>query len=238
MRNGLNRAGAVIAAAVVGAALSLSIATTALAHAEIEVEPARAGATDAVITVFPEAHNHHAGTVSVEVFLPEGIAPTDVTLLDGPEGWEMTTGEQSYTIAGDELDVDVSALHLIQVRQLPDVEEIYFRILVTYRDGQVDRWIELPSEDNPDPSHGAPGAELAPAEPVASPTPPPRATTPSPAAPTPSAEAGTDLAAAGGDAGNTGLLVAVVVIVAALATAAVGLVLHRRRASGLAPEER
>lgn len=236
MRNGLVRANSVIAAAVVGAGLSLSAAATALAHAEIEIEPARAGATDAVITVFPEAHHHNAGTVSVEVFLPEGIVPADVTLLDGPDGWEMTTGEESYTIAGDELDVDVSALHLIQVRQLPDVDEIYFRILVTYSDGQIDRWIELPSEDNPNPSHGAPGAELAPAEPPASPT-PPRAITPSPSAPTPSPEIETDLAAAGDDAGNTGLLIAVAVIVAAVAAAAVGWMLHRRRASGPAPEE-
>ena len=237
MRNGLVRANSVIAAAVVGAGLSLSAAATALAHAEIEIEPARAGATDAVITVFPEAHNHHAGTVSVEVFPPEEIAPADVTLLDGPHGWEMTTGEESYTIAGDELDIDESALHLIQVRQLPDAEEIYFRILVTYSDGQVDRWIELPSEDNPDPSHGAAGAELAPAEPAASPT-PPGATTPSPSVPTPSPEAGTDLAAADDDAGTTALLVAVAVLVAAVAAAAVGWMIHRRRAGGAMPEGR
>ena len=234
MRNGLLRAGSAAIAAVVGAGLSLGVATTALAHAEIDVDPAQAGATDAVVTVFPEAHNHNAGAVSVEVFLPDGIVPEDVTLLDGPDGWEMTAGEESYTIAGDELEIDVSPLHEIRVRQLPDVEEIWFRILTTYSDGQVDRWIELPSEDNPNPSHGAAGAELAPADPVASPT-PPAAPTPTPPAPSPSPESGTDQAAVAEDAGNTGLLIAIALAAAVVAAAGIGWMLHRRRAGTPGP---
>jgi hypothetical protein len=225
-RNRLIRPGAVLAAAALGAGLSMTVATTALAHAEVEVEPARALATDVLVTVFPEAHNHHAGATSVEVFLPEGISPQDVTLLDGPEGWEMTTGPESYTIAGDELEIDVSPLHRIQIRQLPDVAEIWFRILTTYSDGQVDRWIEIPTDDNPNPSNAAAGVTLAAADVAAAPS--PTAEVAPPTAPSPTAEPAEDSAAAGDGGGNTGLLVGIIVL-AVLAVAGAGWAIARRR---------
>lgn len=235
MPNSLIRAGSVVTAAVVGAGLSLSLVTTALAHAEIEVEPARAGATDALITVIPEAHSQNAGVVSVQVFPPEGISPGDVTLVSAPDGWEMTIDDDSYTIAGDELEVDADPRHEIRVRRLPDTSEIYFRMLTTYSDGEVERWIELPSDDNPNPSHGAPGADLAPGDPAADPTSPPPAT-PARSAPASSPDAATDLAAAD-DTGNTALLVAIAVIAAAVAAAGTGWLVNRRRATAATPSE-
>lgn len=213
-----------LAAAAVGAGVSLIIATPALAHAEVEVEPAQAGAIDALVTLIPEAHNHNAGVVSVQVFPPDGIAPSDVTLVDGPDGWEMTADDESYTIAGDELEPDVTPVHTVRVGQLPDAPAIYFRMLVTYGDEQVDRWIEEPSEANPEPANAAPGVELAAAaapSPAAAPatTPPAEATTP---------PAG-DAAGADEDSGNTGLVIALVVIAAIVAVAVAGLVVLRRR---------
>jgi uncharacterized protein YcnI len=217
---------ALAAAAMLGMGACLAVAAPALAHAEVGIEPAQAGAADAIVTVFPEAHNHNAGTVSVQVFLPEGIDPGGITLLDGPPGWELTTDDESYTIAGDELAVDTSALHQVRVNQLPFADVIYFRILVTYSDGQVDRWIEVPSEANPQPDHGAPGVELAAA--AAPPTTPPAATSPPAQTTSPPAEA----APAADDVGNTGLVITLVVIAAAVAAAVAGLVVVRRRAAG------
>lgn len=219
------RPGALAVAAMLGVGAGLALATPALAHAEVDIEPAEAGATDAVVTVFPEAHNHNAGTVRVQVFLPDGINPGEITLLDGPPGWELTTDEESYTIAGAELEIDTSARHQIQVAQLPFEEIVYFQLLVTYSDGQVDRWIEVPSEANPEPDHAAPGVELAAA--ATPPTTPPAATSPPAGATSPPTEQATPA----GGSGNTGLMVTLVVL-AMLGAGVAGLLLARRRSAG------
>lgn len=218
------RAGRLAAAAAAGAVLSLAVTSTALAHAEIEVDPAEAGATDALVVVFPESHNHDAGAVSVQVYPPEGITPQDITLVSGPAGWEMTLDEDSYTLAGEELEIDASPEHEIRVRQLPDEPVIYFRILLNYSDGQVDRYIEIPTEDNPDPPHAAPGAELAQAAP------------PEPAAPTtePAAEPSPEVIAEEADDGgvNTALIITLVVVGLGAAGAGTALLIRRNRAQG------
>jgi hypothetical protein len=220
--------GTLAVAAMLGVGACLAIAAPALAHAEVEIEPAQAGATDVIVTVFPEAHNHNAGAVSVQVFLPEGIDPGGVTLIDGPPGWELTIDEESYTIAGDELEIDTSALHQIRVDQIPfDAEVIYFRILVTYGDGQVDRWIEEPSDANPEPANAAPGVELAAAA-VPPPTTPPAPISPPAATSPPAGEA----APAAEESGSTGLVIALVAIAAVVAAAVAGLLAARQRAAG------
>jgi uncharacterized protein YcnI len=221
--------GALAAAATVGASMSLVMTAPAFAHTDVEIEPAQAGATDALVTVIPEAHNDNAGATSVRVVLPDGIAPGDVTLVDVPAGWEFTAGDDGYTVSGDELDIGTIPRHQVRVAQLPDEPIIYFRILTTYSDGQVDRWIEEPSDANPEPENPAPGVELAAAAPQpdppptsAAPAPPPRATTPAVAAPAPD------------ESGGTGLVVilGIAAVVVALAIATFIAIRRRRAATG------
>jgi uncharacterized protein YcnI len=225
----LIRPGTLAAAAALGLGACLLLAAPASAHAEVEIEPAQAGATDAVITVVPEAHNHHAGAVMVQVFLPEGIAAGEVTLVDGPEGWEVTIDEDSYTISGAELEIDTDPWHQVRVRALPHEPVIYFRILTTYSDGQVDRWIEIPSQANPDPANAAPGVELAAAATPAPASPPqaPAVTTPAPAVTTPAGEASEDR-----DRPGAGLVIAVIAVAVVVAATAAGLAIRRRRPGG------
>src|SRR5690606_36033294 len=80
----------------------------------------------------------------------------------------------------------------VRVAQLPDSTELVFKALVNYSDGGVDRWIEEPSEANPNPENPAAVLRLAPnpnpapetteAGPTTPATTPPAAVMPSPTA--------------------------------------------------------
>lgn len=221
MRTRRGRLVAIVAAAGAGALATLAAGAPALAHAEVEVEPAQAGARDALVTVLPEAHHHNAGAVSVQVFPPEGIAAGEVALVSGPEDWELTTDEDSYTVAGPELAIETSPEHEIRVRQLPNQPVVHFRILTTYSDGEVDRWIEIPTEDDPEPPDAAPTVELAAA---AAPTTPAAAPATTPAEPTTSPAA----AAEDGSSGSAWPLLVIAAIVA-VAMLGGGIYVARRR---------
>jgi uncharacterized protein YcnI len=146
--------------AVVGASIPI-IGRPASAHTEVEVEPARAGATNALVTLTAEAESGTAGVTAIEVFLPAGIAPRDVTLVTAPRGWHLSTASESYRVSGPPLAVGTNARHQVRVRQLPNASRISFKVLQTYRDGRVDRWIEVPSAANPQPANPAPTVALA-----------------------------------------------------------------------------
>jgi hypothetical protein len=132
----------------------------AAAHTEVEVEPAVGGAVNAMVTFSSEAEWDRAGISAVAVTLPAGIAPTDVTLASGPAGWTLTPGPDSYTVTGPPLPTSRDAKHAVSVRQLPNTPTLVFKVLVTYSDGHVDRWIEVPSAANPKPDNPAPVATL------------------------------------------------------------------------------
>ncbi|MEU3986687.1 DUF1775 domain-containing protein [Streptomyces sp. NPDC026672] len=135
-------------AALVGAAAltaALALAGPAFAHAEVEADTPRALATDVTLTFVCEAESASAGFNQVRVVLPEGIAPGDVTLGDAPKGWKLTTASDGYTVAGPALKQGVDAEHSIKVKQLPNARELAFKTVETYSDGEISRWIELPS---------------------------------------------------------------------------------------------
>lgn len=231
-------------AAVVGA---LALAGPAFAHVEVESAGAQALATDAVIAFDAEGESDTAGIEQVRVVLPAGIAPADVTLVEAPKGWTFTPSEDGYQVAGAALAPGKSAAYRVKVRQLPDAKSVAFKSLVTYSDGHVDRWIEIP-QGGAEPAHPAPVLKLAAASPGATPLPAAGSSAPPSAAPSASAPASvpsspaasaptaspSPTAAAGdaSDGGSSGRGAATLAVVGVLVVAVAAVVVWRRRAAG------
>ncbi|MER7480217.1 DUF1775 domain-containing protein [Streptomyces sp. NPDC126510] len=163
----------------------------AYAHTEVEAKGARALAQNVTLDFHAASESSSAGITKLEVVLPKGIIPADITYDQGPKGWKFGTTSRGYTVSGPELAVGEDAEFSVTVRQLPEAEELVFKTLQTYSDGHVDRWIDV--DDSGDDGHGhgnpAPTLELGPAEPGAtpvSPSPTDEATTAAPSSDAPS----------------------------------------------------
>jgi uncharacterized protein YcnI len=220
---------AVIFGAIIG---SLAFAAPAWAHTTVKVEPAAAGAPNALVTVNAAAESDTAGIASLRVVLPAGIAPADVTYVDGPPGWTLQPDAEGYVVSGPAVAVGRDAVHRVRVKQLPSTPTLVFKVLQTYTDGRVDRWIEVPKAGSAEPEFPAPVVTLAAPPggfpPSAAPTSvPPAASasaTPDPIDPT--AVAGPDEAA--DSRGPLPWVILGVVVVVVLAAAG-GLIYARRR---------
>jgi uncharacterized protein YcnI len=209
--------------AVVGV---LAYAAPAWAHTTVKVEPAVAGAPDAVITVNAAAESDTAGITSLKVVLPEGLAPGDVTYVDGPPGWTLRAEADGYVVSGPPVPAGRDAVHRVRAKALPATPTLVFKVLQTYTDGRIDRWIEVPSAGNAEPEFPAPVVTLA-APPGGFPPPsdPQSSAAPAPDPVDPTTAAGPDVAE---DSGSPlPWLILGAVLVAAVATAAV-VVLRRR----------
>ncbi|MFJ1733442.1 DUF1775 domain-containing protein [Streptomyces sp. NPDC088254] len=192
----LHRLGALTAVAL---AVTVATAGPAAAHAEVEAKGARALDQNVALTFSAESESDSAGITKLEVILPRGITPGDITYKEGPDGWKLAPTSRGYTVSGPKLAVGEDAEYIVTVRQLPDAESLVFKTLQTYSDGKVDRWIELDDEESGDGhghGHPAPRLELGAAEPgakVVSPTPAEEPTTassePTAQSPTPTSSA-------------------------------------------------
>ncbi|WP_200307538.1 DUF1775 domain-containing protein [Streptomyces adelaidensis] len=190
----------------VALALTVATAAPAAAHTEVEAEGARALDQNVELTFSAESESASAGITELEVILPKGITPADITYEKGPDGWKFAPTDRGYTVSGEKLPVGEDAEYVVTVRQLPDVKSLVFKTLQSYSDGNVDRWIELAEEEGGDGhghGHPAPSLDLlaaAPGAELVSPTPSPSSepTTAAPSAdpttesPAPSAEAAAD----------------------------------------------
>ncbi|MER5211707.1 DUF1775 domain-containing protein [Streptomyces sp. NPDC002838] len=210
-------------AAAAALTATLALAAPAAAHAEVEADRPQALAENVTLTFVSEAESASAGFSKLRVVLPEGIAPTDVTLDEAPKGWKLTATNDGYTLGGPVLKAGIDAEHKIKVRQLPDAKELAFKTVETYSDGEVSRWIELPTggeeAEQPAPvlklEAAAPGAEPVSPSPTETEraTPSAAASTPSAAAPQPDASAAaSDTAAEEDDGMSSGVLVGVIVV--------------------------
>ncbi|MEU5096567.1 DUF1775 domain-containing protein [Streptomyces sp. NPDC020996] len=171
--------------ALVGAAAltaTLSLAGPAFAHAEVEADKAQALAENVTLTFVSEAESDDAGFRNVRVVLPDGIAPADVTLDEAPKGWKLTVTDDGYSVGGTALKPGVDAEYKIKVKQLPEAEQLVFKTIETYSDGEISRWIELPS-GGAEPEQPAPVLKLKAAAPGATPIGHSPTATPSPTAP-------------------------------------------------------
>ncbi|GAA2269630.1 hypothetical protein GCM10010430_64150 [Kitasatospora cystarginea] len=234
----------------------LALTGPASAHVEVESDGAQALAVGAVVSFNAEGESDTAGISQIRVALPAGIAPGDVTLTEGPQGWMLTPSADGYTVAGPALAPSKAAGYKIKVRQLPDAKELVFKSLVTYTDGHVDRWIELP-QGGATPEHPAPVLKLAAAAPGATPLPAdPSAVPATPTATAPATTAGSAGASTGasapvsasasaaapasasatakasGSGSSSSSVPVVITVVVVLAAAVGGMVWWRRRAAG------
>ncbi|MEV7287709.1 DUF1775 domain-containing protein [Streptomyces sp. NPDC093252] len=215
-----------------GATLVAAVAVAtgpAFAHTEVEAQNARALAENVTLDFHAASESDTSGISKLEVILPEGLTPADITFDKGPEGWSYAATSRGYTVSGPELAVGADAAFSVTVRQLPDAEELVFKTLQSYADGQIDRWIEL-EDTGEDGGHGHPaptlklapaaaGATPIPASPAASPSP---STDPSTAEPAPSVTASPEQAAADTDAGDDGMSTGAVIGIAAAVLVALG----------------
>jgi len=173
--------------AVVCTAAGLAVvlaAGPALAHVEVEATPARALATDALLSLTAEAESGTAGISGLRIQLPPGLVPADLRLASGPAGWRLTGTGGVVTVTGPALPIGRSLRLGIRVRQLPDDRQLVLKTIQSYTDGKQDAWIELPTAAVPEPEQPAPIVRLQAAAPGV--TAVPRATpVPTTAAPTP-----------------------------------------------------
>ncbi|MGW2402119.1 DUF1775 domain-containing protein [Kitasatospora sp. NPDC001664] len=183
-----------VAAPIAALAAVLLAAAPASAHTGVSSQQAQALAVDAVLAFKAAGESDTAGVDEVQVVLPQGIGPADVSLVKAPQGWAFKPGPEGFTVSGPALAPGKAAEYQVKVRQLPDAPQLAFKTLVMYSDTQVDRWIEIP-QNGSEPKNPAPVLKLAKAAPgatpLAAPTPSPSPTptpTPSPsptATPTP-----------------------------------------------------
>ncbi|MGI5429153.1 DUF1775 domain-containing protein [Streptomyces sp. CA-179760] len=149
----------------------VATAGPAYAHTEVEAKDARALARNVTLDFHAASESSSAGITKLEVVLPKGITPSDITYDQGPKGWTFDTTGRGYTVSGSKLAVGEDAEFSVTVRQLPDAKELVFKTLQSYSDGRIDRWIDL--DDSGDDGHGhghpAPTLKLGPAEPGATP---------------------------------------------------------------------
>ncbi|WP_324784508.1 DUF1775 domain-containing protein [Streptomyces sp. H51] len=228
--------------ALVGAAAltaTLSLAGPAFAHTEVEADKAQALAENVTLTFVSEAESDDAGFREVRVVLPEGIAPADVTLDEAPKGWKFTVTDDGYSVGGTALKPGVDAEYKIKVRQLPDAEQLVFKTIDTYSDGEISRWIELPG-GGAEPEQPAPVLKLKAAAAGATPigqsptatTGPTASATETPAAVTPATASATTAAASDGDeGGSTGLIAGGTVAAVVVLGGGAWWLARRRRAS-------
>ncbi|MFI1829369.1 DUF1775 domain-containing protein [Streptomyces sp. NPDC020412] len=162
----------------------LALAPPAAAHAHVEASEARALATNVTVTLTSEAESRKAGLSAIQVMLPEGISPGTVSLKQAPKGWRFAQNQGGYVVGGKPLPTGTDAVHSIVVHQLPDAKRLVFKVMETYADGQVARWIEVP-EGGAEPENPAPVLALKPKVPDARPVPfrPTAPSTPPPSAP-------------------------------------------------------
>jgi uncharacterized protein YcnI len=211
-------------------ALAVAGAGPAAAHTEVEAEGARALDQNVELTFLAESESSAAGITKLEVILPEGLVPADITYKEGPDGWKFTPTGRGYTVSGAKLAVGEDAEYVVTVRQLPDAKSLVFKTLQSYSDGKVDRWIELEESEGDGHGHGHPAPRLdlkaaAPGAELVSPTPSAEPTTASPSpSPETSAETSTPSAepAADGTDGDDGLPVAALLGIGAAVLLALG----------------
>jgi uncharacterized protein YcnI len=163
-------------AAAAAAALCL-LALPALAHITVTPDSAAPG-SGAVLTFHVPNEEAHAGTVKLDMQLP-AAHPIAQLLVKPVPGWSITvryatlsrpivTDDGQFTQAVSEViwsggpiapgqfqDFSVSA------DPLPSgVDQIAFKAIQTYSNGDVVRWIDLPQPGQPAPDHPAPVLRL------------------------------------------------------------------------------
>ena len=148
----------------VAALALLGLATPALAHTQASIDNPQAGAANVVLSLDAEAESDTAGIKSLTVNLPAAITPAQVSVVSAPGGWTFARTGDGFTVGGAALPTHTNAKASLRIAQLPATPvTLAFKTLVTYSDGKVDRWIEVPSPGAAEPPDPAPTVSLRPA---------------------------------------------------------------------------
>ena len=142
----------------------LTTATTAFAHTGFEPEAVAPGSI-ADVTLSVAAENNDAGTVKVELFFPEGVELSTVE-APAPAGWTVTTlapGATGANVAwsrpsGPPGEGPQLPLRLGTFPAEPG--QVQFKVIQTYADGTVARWIADWPAGAPEPEMPGPVLQL------------------------------------------------------------------------------
>ena len=220
---------AVAVAAVLGG--TLLAATPASAHVTVHPATLPAGSSDVELTFRVPNERDDANSIGLQVFFPTGLPLLTVDVRPVP-GWTSTVDTRTLATPLHTDDGTVSRVvsdirwtanaggiapgqyedFAVAAGQVPSTPgPIVFKSLQTYSSGQVVRWIEVASSQDPDPQSPAPVLTLTPAP------------------------AGTVAAASGTGSSDAGGLAVAALAVSFLALAGVVVLLVRRRPGGSPP---
>ncbi|MEH0417148.1 YcnI family copper-binding membrane protein [Streptomyces sp. B21-083] len=171
----LRRAGVVTGLTAAGV---LAAAGSAFAHVTVHPESYAKGATDGVLSFRVPNEEDTASTTKVQVFLPTDH-PVLGVLVTPEAGWtaKVTTTKLKTPIKTDDGTITDAVSEITwsggQIRQgeyedfdvafgqLPDnTDELAFKTLQTYSDGNVVRWIETAQAGQDEPENPAPTLKL------------------------------------------------------------------------------
>ncbi|MFJ8358389.1 YcnI family protein [Streptomyces sp. NPDC093984] len=175
MRTTLRRATTVAALAAAGV---LTAAGAAFAHVTVHPESYAKGATDGVLTFRVPNEEDTAATTKVQVFLPTDH-PILGVLVSPPDGWtaQVTTTKLKTPVKTDDGTITDAVSQItwtggrirhgqyqdfnVAFGQLPEnADQLTFKTLQTYSDGNVVRWIEEAQKGQDEPENPAPVLQL------------------------------------------------------------------------------
>jgi uncharacterized protein YcnI len=174
-RTTLRRAGTVTALATAGV---LAAAGVASAHVTVHPESYAKGATDGVLTFRVPNEEDKASTTKVQVYLPTDH-PVLGVLVTPQNGWtaKVTTSKLKTPVKTDDGTITDAVSEItwtggkigagqfedfnVAFGQLPDdTDQLTFKTLQTYSDGNVVRWIEEAAAGADEPENPAPVLKL------------------------------------------------------------------------------
>ena len=185
IRNRLATAAALSGAAVV---VALGIAGPAFAHVTVNPNSATQGGYARVAFRVPN-ESDTASTVKLEVSLPEDAPVASVSTMPVP-GWTVTVENRKLStpleVRGSQVTDVVAKLTFtaaagggvkpgefqefpVSMGPLPDKDQMIFKVLQTYSDGDISRWIDEPVEGGEEPESPAPVLKLTKAADAAAP---------------------------------------------------------------------
>jgi uncharacterized protein len=136
----------------------LAIAAPALAHVEVKPEEAERGSTTTFTFSVPNEEDA-AKTVKVEIFFPEGA--TFSTVTPGPvTGWTAKSSKTSVVWSGGTISGEDEVEFPVTLGPVPSAgDDMIFKALQTYDNGEVVRWIDIQTGSE-EPPHPAPVVKL------------------------------------------------------------------------------
>lgn len=150
--------------AVASAGFVLAVASPALAHTEFDIEEVAPGSIVS-LNLFVENESSTAGTTMIELRFPEPLVVVDLPAVDGwtIEPVEGTVGAEALGVlwSRDTAGPGDDPTLPLTIGPLPAVEgRLQFKVVQTYSDGSVSRWIEDWPVDGPRPQQPGPLLDL------------------------------------------------------------------------------